>query len=155
MTGAAATLTSHSHTFFFILQPAIPAFSSPHPELQQVTSLSLLMHPFMFVRLLPWEDHVCLVFKSFNCDLFQIGGPGFRMFSDFKVLHNTGSICDSGGLLHVISIFHFVAAEECICNQMNWKAMTISHTTRWSFFSAFPAEGAEAVELNSLRLWDF
>lgn len=39
--------------------------------------------------------------------------------------------------------------------RLNWKAMTISHTTRWSFFSAFPAEGAEAVELNSLGLWDF
>lgn len=100
----------------------IPVFSSPHPGLQQVTSWSVLMHPFMFVRLLPSEDHVCLVYKSFNSDLLQIEIPGFRMFSDFKVLDNAGSICRICDLLHVISIFHTVAGEECICNQMKLKS---------------------------------
>lgn len=77
---------------------------------------------FMFVRLLPWQNHVCLILKSFNSDLPQIESPGFRMFSDFKVLDNAGSICRTGDLSHVISIFHFVAEEECICYQIKLKS---------------------------------
>lgn len=65
---------------------------------------------------------MCLVLKSFNSDLLQIESSGFRMFSDFKVFENTGSICGTGDLLHVISIFHFVAGEECICNEMKLKS---------------------------------
>lgn len=65
---------------------------------------------------------MCLVLKSFKYDLFQIESAGFSMFSDFKVLDNAGSIYGTGDLLHVISIFHFVAGEECICNQMKLKS---------------------------------
>lgn len=55
---------------------------------------------------------MCLVLKGFNSDLLQIENPGFRMFSDFKALDNTASVCRTGNLLHVISIFHFVAGED-------------------------------------------
>lgn len=55
-------------------------------------------------------------------------------------------------LLH---FFIWLLEKNAFAIKWNLKAITIDHTTRWSFFSAFPAEGAETVGLNSLGLWDF
>lgn len=73
------------------------------------------------------------------------------MFSDFKVVPFEGQVI----FYTLFKFFILLLERNVFATRWNWKAITISHTTRWSFFSAFPAEGAEAVEMNSLGLWDF
>lgn len=59
------------------------------------------------------------------------------------------------GQLILDMLLHFVIwllEKNTFAIKLNLKA--INHTTRWSFFSAFPTEGAETIGLNSLGWWD-
>ena len=54
----------------------------------------------------------------------------------------------------LLQFFTLLLERNVFAIKWHLKAIAINHTTRWSFFSAFPAEGAETVGLCSLGRWD-